>query len=163
MAKIFIDCGYYAGKALEQYDLKGWKIYAFEPNPDIEVPDFVRREAVWVSDGEVTFQIGGRHDAASIEGTGGHGDPKLIKVPSIDFSKFVSELPQVDICSMDIEGAEFKVLEKMLEDKTIDKIKLLDIEFHHRLMIGYEPDDARDLVKRIKARGVKVKFKDKLE
>ena len=64
---------------------------------------------------------------------------------------------------MDIEGAEFAVLEKMLKENTIDKINILDIEFHHRLMNDKTPDDARELIRQIKERGVKIKLKVGLE
>ncbi len=174
---ILLDAGFYAGKALEQYIDRGivddtWTVYAFEPNPDIDIEKQVERfnlpvdiikKAVWIKDGKVKFQIGGRDDSASIQGTTGHTTPKIVKVPSIDFSKFVSKLPDVyTICSMDIEGSEFRVLEKMLKEHTIDKIDFLDIEFHHRFMNGYSPEDAEELIKQIKSRGVKVKLKVEL-
>lgn len=149
---IYIDCGFYVGKALEKYQQFGLvdsntTIYAFEANPELTVPNFVELAAVWTDNKGVTFQIGGRHDASSIQGTSGHGNPQLIQVPSIDFSKFVAELPDdYIICNMDIEGAEFPVLRKMLIEGTIDKIDLLDIEFHHRLMSDETPEDAQELI-----------------
>lgn len=180
---IFVDCGFYAGMALRKYIDKGivdktWIIYAFEPNPDIKAEQRIEdhfqdvniqlfREAVWIKDGEVKFHISGRDDAASIEGTSGHTEPKEVTVPSVDFSRFIAEIAPYGttvriIVSMDIEGAEFKVLEKMLEEKTIDYIVELDIEFHHRLMLDYDDKDARKLIREIKKRGVKVTLKDKL-
>lgn len=161
---IYIDCGFYVGKALESYKEKGllndaW-IYAFEASPELEVPDFVRPEAVWIDDKGVDFQIGGRNDASSIKGTSGHGEPRLVEVPSIDFSKFVADLPdEYIICNMDIEGAEFTVLRKMLDEGTIDKIDLLDIEFHHRLMLDKTPQDSQELINEIITRGVALRLK----
>lgn len=176
---IYIDCGFYRGMTLHKYIDQGivdrsWTIYAFEANPDLNTEQFIEdffsdipitliEKAVWTRDGKVKFHIAGREDAASIKGTSGHTEPKEVTVSSIDFSEFVVELPKAHIiCSMDIEGAEFKVLEKMLKENTVDKIDLLDIEFHHRLMEEYEPEDARKLIKQIKARGVEVKLKEKL-
>lgn len=162
---IYIDCGFYVGKALEKYQELGLvnsdtTIYAFEANPELVVPDYVRAEAVWTDDKGVTFQIGGRNDASSIKGTSGHGDPKLVRVPSLDFSKFVSKLPDdYIICSMDIEGSEYKVLEKMLEEKTIDKIDFLDIELHHRMMSDYTEEDSQELINKLLARGIAVRLK----
>lgn len=178
--KIYLDCGFYAGITLRRYIDAGiidktWEIYVFEPNPEIKAEQRIEdhfsdfpvklfRQAVWTKDGEVEFEIAGREDAASISGTSGHVTPKVITVPSIDFSKFVDDLPKAYIlCSMDIEGAEFYVLPKMLEEHTIDKIDLLEIEFHHRLMADRDIDDAKKLIKEVKKRGVKVKLKDKLE
>jgi hypothetical protein len=103
---IYLNCGYYAGNDWNRFEpAPDWTIYAFEPNPELEVPDFVIRKAVWTEETEVDFAIGGRNDAASIKGTSGHSDPKMVKVQTIDFSKFVSELPDEPIiCTMDCRG-----------------------------------------------------------
>jgi len=183
MSNIYIDAGFYMGMTLQRYIDAGiidktWRIIAFEPNPDLtsekKIEDFfgdydieLIRKAVWIEDGKVTFDIGGREDSGCIEGTAGHPDPKKITVPSIDFSKFVSEVAPYGktvriIISMNIEGAEFKVLEKMLADDTIDNIAELDIEFHHRLMLDYTDKHARKLIKQIKKRGVEVTLKEAL-
>jgi FkbM family methyltransferase len=54
-----------------------------------------------------------------------------IEVSALDFSEFVGTLGSDDIfCKMDIEGAEFQVLEKMIKDGTTTKIKEIWIEFH---------------------------------
>lgn len=161
---IYIDCGYYMGMAFEKYIKDapgGWTIYAFEPNLEIEVPKGVRRKAVWIKDGEMQFQISGRKDAAALKGESSHPDgSKEITVKTIDFSKFVGKLPNdYIICSMDIEGAEFPVLEKMIKDGTIDKINELDIEFHHRLRLDKNPEDSQELIDKITERGVKVTLK----
>ncbi len=177
MPKVFVDCGFYAGVAIEQYLKKGlinknWQIYAFEPSPDVDVeaevgriglPIKISRSAVWVENGEVLFQVSTRHNASSITGTTGNQGAKQIKVSCIDFSEFISQLPRVDICSMDIEGSEFAVLEKLLADGVASKIKLLDIEFHHRFMNDLEPKDAKRLIRKLRSEGVKVKLKEALE
>lgn len=175
MINTFIDCGFYIGNALKIYIENGvvdesWAVYAFEANPDIDVKAAVKpfpmpikmsRKAVWVKDGRTTFHISGRHDAAGIADLTGHSNPKEVKVSTIDFSRFIAELPDPSyiICSMDIEGAEFQVLEKMLAEGTIDRISILDIEFHHRFMVDYESADAEKLIRAIRKRGVKVKLK----
>lgn len=52
-------------------------------------------------------------------------------VQCIDFSNFVSKLDGDFItCKMDIEGAEFDILEKMISDRSILKINKIWIEFH---------------------------------
>lgn len=173
---IFLDCGFYSGYALRKWiDAQAvddsWTIYAFEPNPgyplkhrlDTFPPINLIRKAVWIKDGTVNFHIGGRDDSASVAGTSGHSDFITKRVKCIDFSKFVSELPDdYIVCSMDIEGAEYQVLEKMLQDKTIDKINELDIEFHHRLMPDKDDDDSRELITQIRMRGVNVRLKEVL-
>jgi FkbM family methyltransferase len=172
---IFLDCGFYFGKAIRsaiESDLidEKSKVYAFEPSPHKyikaklaalrPVKVHLIRKAVWIEDGEVTFLKSGREDSYSIEGTTGHTNPEKVIVPSINFSQFVADLPDNYImCSMDIEGAEYAVLEKMLEEHTIDKIDLLSIEFHHRFMSDYNEKDSQSLLDRIEERGVKVILK----
>lgn len=171
---IYIDCGFWQGRALEIYQERkivngDWTIYAFEPNPDIEVEKNVKKfdlpiqlikKAVWTSNGKVTFEIGGRPDSGSVRGTGGHDSPKLIQVESLDFSEFVKNLPDEGIiCNMDIEGAEFPVLNKMIEEGTIEKISILEIEFHHRLVEKYTKEDAEELIDELVRHGVKVILK----
>jgi FkbM family methyltransferase len=53
------------------------------------------------------------------------------EIESINFSEFVKSLGEAEIfCKMDIEGAEFDVLEKMINDNSISSIKEIWIEFH---------------------------------
>lgn len=164
---IYLDCGFWQGRALEIYKDKGivddtWTIYAFEPNPDIEVEKYVAKyalpiqlikKAVWIKNGNVNFLISGRPDAARISKEG-------VEVDTIDFPEFVSNLPdEAIICNMDIEGAEFTVLPKMIADGSISKISILEIEFHHRLMEKYEKADAEKLIDDLVRAGVKVIIK----
>lgn len=163
---IYIDAGYYYGKTLERYQESGlvddsWAIYAFEPSTDLEIPTFVSRKAVWVKGGTVTFKVNhDRNDASSIKGTSGMGSFEEIEADCFDFSKFVGELPDVyTICSLDIEGGEFRVLRKMLKDDTITKIDLLDVEFHHRLMLKEDDKTAQEILTAVLDKGVAVRLK----
>lgn len=164
---IYLDCGFWQGRALEIYQEIGlidktWDIYAFEPNPTLDVEADIKKiglpvkfikKAVWIDDKGVDFLVSGRPDAARISS---EGNP----VDSIDFSKFVSELPnEFTVCNMDIEGAEFAVLPQMIQDGSIDKINLLEIEFHHRLMQYKTPQDAQDLIDELVRHRVKVILK----
>lgn len=55
-----------------------------------------------------------------------------VDIPCIDLSEFVNSLGECEItCKMDIEGAEFDILEKMISDNSILKFKALWIEFHN--------------------------------
>lgn len=169
--KIFIDAGFYVGKALEYYAPfldDSWKVYVFEPNPEIDVEAQLERfpfkvewikKAVWTEDGEVEFRLGGRNDASHIDTIRASTDRK-ITVPSIDFSKFLAELPDATIvCSMDIEGAEYPVLRKMLAEGTASRLSLLDIEFHARLLTNEDGATSSTLRQQLEAEGVLVKLK----
>lgn len=54
-------------------------------------------------------------------------------IPCFDFSKWLKNtVTESDfvVCKIDIEGAEFDVLNKCIEDDTLKLINVLDIEFH---------------------------------
>lgn len=168
--KVFIDCGYYVGKALDYYAPlmdETWEVYAFEPYP-LPNLDFSRfpfevrlvQKAVWVEDGTVEFAVAGREDANHIDSLRLNADAK-VPVISVDFSRFVSQFPEdaTIVVSMDIEGAEFPVLEKMLADDTAKRITLLDIEFHHRNVENHTQEDASLLRRALEGEGVLVKTK----
>jgi hypothetical protein len=99
--KIFLDCGYYVGKALEYYAPfldDSWIVYVFEPNTNLDVEESLKRfpfktnwvkKAVWTDDGTVEFRLTGRNDASHIDSIRSSTDT-LVEVPSIDFSKFVA-------------------------------------------------------------------------
>jgi len=60
--------------------------------------------------------------------------PKIGKVEAIDFSRFIIDnFNQNDyiVLKMDIEGSEYKVLPKMIEDGSISYINNLIIEWHN--------------------------------
>lgn len=166
--KYFLDCGHYMGATLERYRSAGiiddeWTVYAFEPNPELVIDGkegiILIRKAVWIEDTQVWFTTEGRHDAAKIA-EGGE-----LKVPAFDFSEFVAKLPDdaLIICSMDIEGAEFPVLAKMLIDGTADRLAGLEIEFHHRLPdVDYTAEDAQNLIDELVKRGVRINLKVEL-
>lgn len=170
--RILLDCGYYVGKALEYYAPlmdETWKVYAFEPNMDLDVENTIKRfpfavewipKAVWVEDGWTDFTIGGRNDASFVSGLHPESTDIPEHVECIDFSKFVRELPEdaTIVCSMDCEGAEFPVLEKMLEEGTAQRIALLDIEFHHNIL-GKHNSESSMLRRRLEGEGVLVKTK----
>lgn len=171
---IFIDCGFHIGNMLKIYLENGlvddsWDIYLFDPNPEVRIEDIVKQfpvkaktynKAVWTSKGKIDFAVSERHNASHVEGTTRHDNDQITAVPAIDFSKFLAELPdEYTICSMDIEGSEYPVLEKLIEERTIDKIDLLDIEFHHRFMSHKETQDSVDLTQQLLNRGVAVKLR----
>jgi FkbM family methyltransferase len=173
---IYIDAGFYCGQSLELLEQAGaiddtWTMYAFDPNPDVteyfeKFPKvkFIRK-ALWTKNGTIKFWVAGRFNAAHIDGTSSDSEDsgRSLRVPCIDFSDFVRKLPDATIiCSMDIEGAEFDVLNKMIDEGTIDRISELWVEFHHRLMKDKGEDDATDIIKKLNEHGVRVRLKERL-
>lgn len=91
------------------------------------------------------FMMGGGSSFMPIEewnpwGTFKEGYCDSVEVESFDLSEFVNNLQGDNIfCKMDIEGAEFQVLEKMIENQTILKIKEIWIEFHEEFFKNPDP------------------------
>ncbi len=161
-----------------------YKIHCFEANPECflservknikykELDITIHNKAVWVEDGTILFNQENHNESRSgspsdgksnIDGWGssvsginfkhpGYSNP--VEVESIDFSRFVSELPTncKIVCKLDIEGSEFEVLEKMLLDGTIDRISEIYIEFHERFMSHITLEYKQNLISRIRAR-----------
>lgn len=62
-------------------------------------------------------------------------------VPSIDLSNFISENFDRDdniVVKMDVEGSEFAILQKMIQDDTISYVKLLSVEWHSKFFTNLE-------------------------
>lgn len=162
--RIFLDCGRFDGVAINQYCVdNSWKIYSFDidPQADLDLPPHtLLYKAVWTTSGEVEVSLDPQKQASHVVGVAGTEYEKTRKVQAIDFSEFVRDLPDDTIvCSMDIEGSEFAVLRKMIEDGTAQRLTVLDVEFHHRMMADEDDESARKLMQELSAVGVIVRLK----
>jgi hypothetical protein len=98
----------------------------------------VLNKAIWVSDGTLEF-----HMESDISGSNSlikdpKRDYKSITVESFDFSRWLEHSFSIDdyvILSMDIEGAEYEVLDKLLKDETIKYLDRLYVELHPYLLV----------------------------
>jgi FkbM family methyltransferase len=148
--KVYIDCGAYNGNTIKnfllnpQYGSK-YKIYAFECNPVFKNFNYgnnviIINKACWIYDGEISFYINPK--SPKIEGpsiykekvTGGLDKEHPISVPCFDFSTWlINTFSKEDyiVIKMNIEGAEYDVLEKCINDKSINLIKELYVKFHY--------------------------------
>lgn len=162
--RIFVDCGRFDGVAIKQYCVDdSWDIVSFDPypQPNLNLPHHkLVQKAVWIKDGFVSFDLDPRVQASHISGIAGTDFEQKKRVACIDFSAFVGNLPDATIvCSMDIEGAEFEVLRKMIRDGTAERFDVLDIEFHHRLMPNEDDYTAKRLIQELSDLGVIVRLK----
>jgi FkbM family methyltransferase len=150
--KAYIDCGSYEGGTIKRfiesnYYTSDFNIFAFDPNPRIIqsfYPDKVIfiNKAVWISDGIINFYINTknikRQSGSSIikeKITGSLDKENPIIVNTIDFSLWLKNNFTIDdylIVKMNIEGAEYDVLNKCINDGTINLINTLFIQFHER-------------------------------
>lgn len=78
-------------------------------------------------------------------------------VECIDFSEWLKNNIEEDsnvICKMDIEGAEYEVLGKLIDDDTLNIINSLYIEWHNHLLS--ENFDTSMFVKEIESKNIKI-------
>ena len=154
MRKIFLDVGGNNGCSVKKfrnhYDKEAlFEIFSFEPNEKFHnfYDDFknhyLHKSAAWIYDGQIDFFVSPRHDSAGsslyedkidpIEKTSIIKDHKT-KVNCIDLSKWIKGNFREDdhiILKMDVEGAEYKIVEKMVKDESISMINKIFIEWHY--------------------------------
>jgi FkbM family methyltransferase len=177
--KVFIDCGSNLGKALEGRILSGSEneFFAFEPQPELldclddvqrrhpDVPIHFFNKAVWIHNGTTSFYLatkwgpnykggstllrGHRKNKSEVDYT------RAARVECLDFSRWLREnFTPVDhiVVKMDIEGAEYAVLEKMVADGAIDYVNELLVEFHWRMNDSISQERHNALIQALKGR-----------
>jgi FkbM family methyltransferase len=139
--KVLIDGGFYIGQYTEAYLSKnpGFEVWAFDP---IKIDSqFLSRvhfinQAIWIKDEIKSFYLSHRADAASLIDTRAVDIGRSIKVDCVDFSYWLKQNFTKDDyihLKLDIEGAEYQVLQKMIDDGSIDLISELVCEWHIKI------------------------------
>jgi FkbM family methyltransferase len=158
--RVFVDCGSNTCKVLSERIERGLEseFFAFEPQPDLAgcveearrrhpgVPIAFFARAVWVHDGTMDFYLatewGPNHKGGSTLLAGHTRNAakvdysRPVAVECIDFSRWLRHnFSRRDhlVVKMDIEGAEYAILEKMVANGTIDYVKELIVEFHWQM------------------------------
>lgn len=176
---VFIDLGAYSGDSIEEFknwsklsfpDKENWQLYAFEPNPKFrEYWDNQTHNnltfsnmAAWTEDTEIEFAVDQTDtplgsSLMQSKKKVWDNSPK-IKVQAFNFSEWLKQFKDdFVVLKMDIEGAEFKVLDKMISDNT-DKIPyVMMVEFHPNKVTDYTTLDKNRLIGKLQKRGVNVK------
>ncbi len=155
--KIFIDCGAWEGSSIKAFkrhyeNSDDYIIYAFECEPRLRKSmkslsnkykfRFIDK-AVWISNDSIQLYPGkGKYTQSGsvIASKKKYIDKENpIIVDAVDFSQWIMDNFHKDsymICKMNIEGAEYDVLEKMIKDGSIKYINKLYVAFHYRKIEG---------------------------
>lgn len=178
-SKIFIDLGSYecgsVRQKIDELDIDpSWTIHAFEPNPKIDTYKFademqayyinVHKAAAWDRNGRVILnQYGntGISQGALVEETGGgksyadYYDSCIVK--AIDLHEFISSLDSGKeiYINMDIEYAEYRVIDHMINAGWPKNIKKIWIEWHD-INSGNNKQVAYALESKIKSSGTQI-------
>jgi FkbM family methyltransferase len=175
---IFIDCGAYNGDSIEEFknwrkvafpDKEDWKLYAFEPNPKFK--DYWANQAhenltfcddaVWIKNEVIDFLVDQESEplgSSLMMSKRNVANAPKIKVTAFDFSQWLTQFKDdFVVLKMDIEGAEFPVLNKMMADGT-DKIPyVMMVEFHPNKIPEYSTQDKNGIIRKLQKHGVNIK------
>lgn len=172
---IFVDLGAYNGDTVEQFiswgqllgDISDAKVFAFEPNPSFEkvwddiytrhikhVKDIkFEQTAAWVDDKGLEFSLWHESPIGStvMPQKRNWYAGEVIGVPSFDFSEWLKQFKGEKIyVKFDVEGAEYPILKKMIQDGTDELCTLLMIEWHADKMGQEFKDDQEFIEKNLK-------------
>jgi FkbM family methyltransferase len=125
---------------IEEY---GFSVHAFDPTPRVKswidsqsLPRQFRFQAVGISDfdGEADFYLPAKREfiSHSMIRARQYGQD-LIRVPVTKLATAMGRLghTRIDILKMDIEGAEYSVLNNLIKESV--EVGQILVEFHHRL------------------------------
>lgn len=160
MRKIFLDCGAHKGESIDVFlrcfdKNNEFEIYSFEPNPQLKnyfkkykkLDNFTFiNKAVWIKDGFIDFyglDEGPRRDVGCTINKNkidiSHNEP--IRVESLSLSNWIKSNFNVEdyiILKLDIEGAEYDIINNMIKENTFDYINKFYVEFHVKWMKNTE-------------------------
>ena len=148
--KIFIDCGAHCGESILEAKHRfgdDITIHSFEANPNLATElkkhfnldsnVTIHNKAVWINeDKNIKFYLSvDFSDGSSIykeKKSGGVSDNIYVDVPSIDLNKFIRSFDKNDyiILKLDVEGAEYEILDNLIENNTVSLINEFHGEFH---------------------------------
>jgi len=144
---ILIDCGAFTGDSLPTL-IKGYgpfdRIVCFEANTNLEVqaPDNwpgiveVINAAVWKEDGEMRFFMGDQDISSSVmenKVTGNLSHENSNIVPCINLARWLEENTRAEdnvTLKIDIEGAEYDVLDKLSSNPVLKRLDNILVEWH---------------------------------
>ena len=127
-------------------------LYGFDPWPALIEGEtelegarvILARKAAWVADGETEFaRVRGlrawdstvmreKNSRSEWSGLG-----EIVRVPCFDFSGWLRTLPEPPIVKFDVEGAEFPILERMVETAADALVTELLVEWHDDKMVDF--------------------------
>lgn len=169
MKKIFIDLGFNKGQSVKFFynlipDSAEYEIHAFEPDPSnfSSFENFnnvnFHKKAAWIRDGVVKFYLGSESFASTINSSKitNIKQDRFIETECLDICKFITDNFDKDdyiILKIDIEGAEYELLNHMLSNNCLEYINDLFVEFHLGKITNITSDQHNDLINKLQSLG----------
>jgi FkbM family methyltransferase len=157
---VVLDVGAHRGETAAAFAARGARVYAFEPNPDI-FPDLVEQARRHPSiscencgildvDGEMKLYLHSSYQADSPK----HSESSSLLaekpdvstddfriVPVRDVADVVAGIDgRIDIAKIDAEGAEYRIVRRLIESGAIDRIGEVRVEPHHDRIPGLQAE-----------------------
>ena len=162
MKRAFIDCGGHKGESIvwAQKNTDCTEFHSFEPNMDLwkhfQEPVVLHKYAVWIADGVIDFYYADKDVGSTVmrgKKTAGVRYDRPYEVPCIDLGRWIKDnFTRNDyiVLKMNIEGAEYAVLQSMVKDGSIKFVNELYVEFHKKKFDGIDEVEAetRELVEK---------------
>lgn len=169
MKKIFIDLGFNKGQSVKFFydlipDSSEYEIHAFEPDPsnfksfeNFNDVNFYKK-AAWIRNGVVKFYLGSESFASTINSSKitNIKQDRFIETECLDICKFITDNFDKDdyiILKIDIEGAEYELLNHMLFNNCLEYINDLFVEFHLGKITNITSDQHNDLINKLQSLG----------
>ena len=147
---IVIDCGANVGQEVAQFAGSGAMIYAFEPNPHafselvrrfrdhvnvvcfpMAVLDRADTVRLFMHESSEQDEVKWSTGSSILDCKGNVVKDRFVEVQTVDLSEFVFRLDKrVKLLKMDIEGAEYETLEKLISRGLADQIDHILVETH---------------------------------
>ncbi len=158
---VIIDCGANVGLSAVWFKLNypECQLTVYEADPDLaKISEAnlkragfedvsIRHEAVWVANTSVAFCKAGNDSGKIVS-------ESSMSYPAVDLSE---QLPnRVDLLKLDIEGAEFQVLDRLCETQAIQRVQKLICEFH---VWRDKTDELLATLARIRDNGMQISIK----
>jgi FkbM family methyltransferase len=144
---LIVDCGANIGFSVLYFKrlFPAARIHAFEANPHAVrlLRENIRKngltgvdtrwEALADKEGELSFFIG--DDPGTLLGSvrQDRGGMNETRVPAVRLSTTLAALPRVDLVKIDVEGAEWPILDDLVRSDTLAKPARYIIEYHHQI------------------------------
>lgn len=163
MKNVFIDCGSHFGEGYEEHrELlnmdDSWNVYMFEPNKicfqKIQhlAKDNVKifNKAVWSEDGTMTFRAEKAGNTNEFDGMCStllsnndyffNYGQESYEIETVDLSKFIMSFDNDNKIHLkiDIEGAEFETIRKIIDSGAMSRVSYLAVEWHAWAMTDKE-------------------------
>ncbi len=139
-APVILDCGANIGFTVLNYkrQFPSARIIAFEPDPQFApvlrrnlehngaVDVQVVEAAVWVQNGEITWFSEGIDGSKIVTEAVAEGN--LVQVATIDLAEYITS--EIDLIKLDIEGAEYQVIQHLVKQGKLHLVHNMIIECH---------------------------------